>query len=163
MATRLDKAREYRKVIDSAGMMLSDAQAVECKSLYRQWDTLIGATITEGEAGEAFKFLYGNDLYKYIGALPHTFSAEWVPCVGTESLYARIDESHAGTLDDPIPYEGNMELLAGLYYVQGGIVYHCFRDTGIPVYSPLSELVGLYVEAVDAEGKTYSGLLEDEG
>ena len=162
MATRTERAREYRKVIDSAGMMLSDVQAVECKSLYRQWESLIGATITEGESGEVFKFLHGEDLYKYIGALPHTFAAQWVPGVGTESLYARIDESHAGTLDDPIPYEGNMELVSGMYYTQDGIVYHCWRDTGIPVYSPLSELVGLYVEVVDAEDKTYSGLLEDE-
>lgn len=143
---RVDRAREYREVIDRAGLLLGDAQAAEVKEIYRQWDSLIGATITEGEEGEVFKFLHGTDLYKFIGTLPHTFAREWEPGVGTESLYARIDETHAGTIDDPIPYEGNMELLSGLYYTQDAVVYLCTRDTGNPVYSPLKELVGLYVE-----------------
>ena len=66
--------------------------------------------------------------------------------MGTESLYERIDETHAGTIDDPIPYEGNMALTAGLYYSQGGVIYLCTRDTVNPVYNALADLVGLYVE-----------------
>ena len=53
---------------------------------------------------------------------------------------------HAGTLDDPIPYDGNMELTEGLYYIQDEIVYLCTRSSGQPVYHALSALVGLYVE-----------------
>ena len=41
-----------------------------------------------------------------------------------------------------------MELYAGLYYTQDSVTYHCTRDTGNPVYQPLAELVGIYVEAV---------------
>ena len=41
-----------------------------------------------------------------------------------------------------------MELTAGLYYTQGGVTYLCNRSTGQPVYNALSELVGLYVEAI---------------
>lgn len=162
MGTRLDKARDYRKVIDTAGAMLTDSQAVECKSLYRQWDKLIGVTI-EAEEGVVHKFLYGDDLYKFIGAYPHTFSAEWVPGVGTESLYTRIDEEHEGTIDDPIPYNGNMALVEGLYYAQDGVTYYCWRSTGIPVYNTLAELVGLYVEVAETESnKSSSGLLTEE-
>lgn len=54
----------------------------------------------------------------------------------------------AGTADDPIPYEGNMALENGKYYSQDGVVYRCTRDTGNPVFHALSELVGLYVEAI---------------
>lgn len=64
----------------------------------------------------------------------------------TESLWEEICESHAGTLDDPIPYSGNMALTAGLYYIQDYTIYRCTRDTGIPVYNRLAELVGVYVE-----------------
>lgn len=64
------------------------------------------------------------------------------------ALYVRVDEAHAGTLADPIPYDGNMALKAGLYYTQDGEVYLCNRDTGSAVYNALSELVGLYVEKV---------------
>ena len=31
---------------------------------------------------------------------------------------------------------------------QDGVTYLCYRNTGNPVYHPLSALVGLYVEAV---------------
>ena len=63
-------------------------------------------------------------------------------------FWEQVCESHTGTEDDPIPYEGNMALTAGLYYVQDGVVYRCIRDTGNPVYHRLEELVGLYVEEV---------------
>ena len=73
---------------------------------------------------------------------------DWVPGVGTESIYTHIDETHDGTQYDPIPYDGNMALTSGLYYVQDWVVYQCTRDTGNPVYHALNELAGLYVEKV---------------
>ena len=66
------------------------------------------------------------------------------------ALYVRVDETHTGDQYDPIPYDGNMALTAGLYYTQDGVTYLCNRDTGIAVYNALSELVGLYVEEVQA-------------
>jgi hypothetical protein len=39
-----------------------------------------------------------------------------------------------------------MALEAGKYYVQDGVIYRCIRDTENPVYSPLAQLVGTYVE-----------------
>lgn len=157
MGYRLDAAREYRKKIDAATAMLSDEQAVEVKELYREWTELIGQTVQQG-----YKFRHEDKLYKTLQP-EYTFVEQYVPgSTGTESLFAVIDEAHAGTLDDPIPYEGNMELVSGMYYAQYGVVYHCFRGTGIPVYSPLSELVGLYVEVVDDSDKSSSGLLTEE-
>ena len=75
----------------------------------------------------------------------HTSQAGWEP-ENAASLWTEICESHAGTLEDPIPYSGNMALESGKYYMQDGKVYRCIRDTGNPVYNALSELVGLYVE-----------------
>ena len=48
----------------------------------------------------------------------------------------------------PSPYDGNMELLVGLYYVQNGVTYLCNRNTGQPVYNALADLVGMYFEEV---------------
>lgn len=45
---------------------------------------------------------------------------------------------------------GNMALESGKYYLQGGVTYLCTRDTGIAVYQPLADLVGVYVEEVTA-------------
>ena len=42
-----------------------------------------------------------------------------------------------------------MELENGKYYSQDGVTYLCTRDTGIPVYNPLKDLVGIYVEVAE--------------
>lgn len=74
--------------------------------------------------------------------------SHYVPGMGTESLFERIDEQHDGSKYDPIPYIGNMALESGKYYSQDGVVYLCTRDTGTAVYNALADLVGLYVETV---------------
>lgn len=119
---------------------LTDVQAITVKNLYPEWKTVIGQTIERG-----YKFTYEGTLYK---TLQDTLliQEQYVPGQGTESLYAVIDETHAGTKEDPIPYNGNMALENGTYYTQGGKVYLCNRDTGQPVYQALADLIGLYVE-----------------
>lgn len=137
---------KYRAAIEAGSNAVerSDAESLKVKGIYPAWADLIGYTVVE-QAG--FKFTHNGQLYKTIPAT-HSFSAEWVPGEGTESIYTRIDEAHTGNYDDPIPYNGNMELFEGLYYSQGGVVYLCTRSTGQPVYHDLSTLVGLYVEVV---------------
>lgn len=119
-----------------------DAHALTVAPLHPEWAKLVGATVSAG-----YRFRHEGKLYRVLAA-NHTFAANWVPGVGTESLYVRIDETHAGTGDDPIPYDGNMELTEGLYYVQDDVVYLCTRSTGAPVYNALADLVGIYVESV---------------
>ena len=145
MNMTLKQARAYRAAIEAGSNAVerSDAEALTVKGIYPVWESLIGQTVDK----PGFKFTHQGDLYKTIPE-KHTFAAEWVPGVGTESLYTRIDEAHAGTLADPIPYNGNMELTEGLYYSQNGVVYLCNRSSGQPVYHDLSALIGLYVEAV---------------
>ena len=122
---------------------VDDQTALRMVSYYPAWDELICKTVDKAD----FRFTYGGKLYKTIPA-NHTFQADWIPGVGTESLYTRIDEEHDGTQYDPIPYDGNMALEAGKYYIQDYVIYLCNRDTGNPVYNPLAELVGLYVDGV---------------
>lgn len=122
-------------------LAVDDSTALRMAEFYPEWKALIGTAADKA----GFKFTHDGELYKTIPE-QHTFQADWVPGVGTESIYTRIDESHAGTLSDPIPYSGNMALEAGKYYSQGGAVYLCVRDTVNPVYNDLAELVGLYVE-----------------
>ena len=139
------RATQLRPIIEQAAQSLDDATALQSKELYPRWEELVkkGSVDTDGESG--YRFFYGGNLYRCRNGNP-TFAQEWIPGVGTESLYERIDETHAGTIDDPIPYEGNMALTAGLYYSQGGVIYLCTRDTVNPVYNALADLVGLYVE-----------------
>ena len=120
---------------------VDDNTALRMRDFYPEWETLIGKTVNVAN----FKFQYNGELYKTIHTT-HTFQSNWVPNVGTESLYVRIDEVHDGTVEDPISYNGNIELVEGLYYIQDDAIYKCTRSTGIPVYNTLAELVGIYVE-----------------
>lgn len=119
---------------------LSDTEALQMKSWYPAWSEAVGKQLNAGE-----KYQHGGRLWKVLQS--HTAQEQWKPGEpGTESLYTEVTESHAGTLEDPIPYNNNMELEAGRYYSQDGVIYLCTRDTGISVYNPLKDLVGIYVE-----------------
>ena len=136
-------ATALRGIIETAVQSIEDdAVALAAAPLYPAWGDL-----TEGTALEyGMRIRHDGKLYRVLTA--HALQSNWIPGEGTESLYACIDEIHAGTADDPIPYEGNMNLTIGKHYIQNGVVYLCILDTGNPVYHALADLVGLYVEAV---------------
>ena len=140
---KLKDAKMYRAAIEAGANAVerSDLDALAVKDIYPAWDSLIGQTVNVD-----FKLTHDGKLYKVIQA--HTVQSDWIPGVGTESLYAVIDEGHTGAEDDPIPNDGNMELFEGMYYIQNGVPYRCTRNSGQPVYHALSDLVGLYVEVV---------------
>lgn len=122
---------------------VDDNTALRMMDYYPAFEELCGKAYTAEKAG--YKFQYGGKLYKTRQA-NYTFVAHYPPEAGTESLYEAINETHSGTAADPIPYDGNMALTAGLYYVQDYTVYLCNRDTGAPIYRALADLVGVYVE-----------------
>ena len=119
-------------------LTVDDNTALRMTEFYPEW-----AADTEYTA--EYKVQCNGKLWRCRQA--HTSQAGWEP-ENTASLWTEICESNAGTLEDPIPYSGNMALESGKYYMQDGKVYRCIRDTGNPVYNALSELVGLYVEEV---------------
>lgn len=142
----LSEARKHRAVMEQAVQSLDDTTALTAILLHPKWEP---DTVYTAEAGRpvGYKVRRDNKLWKL--RQEHISQTGWEPgAVGTESLWEEVNETHTGELTDPIPYEGNMALTAGLYYIQGGVIYLCTRDTENPVYQPLSELVGVYVEEV---------------
>lgn len=117
---------------------VDDNTALRMRTYYPQWAS--GADYTVG-----YKVQHGGKLWRCRQA--HSAITGWEP-PNVASLWEQVCESHTGAEDDPIPYEGNMALVAGLYYAQDYRLYRCIRDTGNPVYHRLEELVGLYVEEV---------------
>ena len=116
---------------------VDDNTALRMTKFYPEWNA--GQTYTAG-----YKIQHGGKLWRCLQA--HTSQKGWEPATATAALWEQICETHSGTPDDPIPYDGNMALEAGKYYMQDGAVYLCTRDTVNPVYNPLSDLVGIYVE-----------------
>lgn len=119
-------------------LAVDDNTALRMREFYPEW-----APGTEYPVGH--KVQRNGKLWRTVQA--HTAQTGWEP-ENAASLWEQINETHDGTLDDPIPYSGNMALVAGLYYHQDYEIFRCTRDTGNPVYNPLVELVGLYVEIV---------------
>lgn len=135
----LSNALALRAAMDKAGEHLTDAQALEAKAIYPTWLSVIGQEVAEGK-----RLRYGDKLYTVRQA--HTVQEIYPPGMDTAALYAEISDSHSGTVEDPIPYDGNMELSQGLYYSQDSVIYLCTRSSGQPLYHALADLVGLYVE-----------------
>lgn len=123
---------------------VDDNTALRMKEFYPAWEPGIVYTAAAGRP-VGYKVQKDGKLWKL--RQEHTSQIGWEP-ENAASLWEQINETHAGTLDDPIPYEGNMALESGKHYVQGGVIYRCIRDTGNPVYNALADLVGLYVETV---------------
>ena len=125
-------------------LTVDDQTALRMAAFYPEWNCLIGQTVDKAE----YKFQHNGNLYKTIPA-NHTFQADWVPGVGTESIYVRIDEAHDGTKYDPIPAARGMEYVYGLYYTdsEDRKLYLCHRTgeleggTVVLQYLP-HELVG---------------------
>lgn len=138
-----ERALQLRPIMEQASQSLDDAVALTAVELFPQWKELVkkGAEVEKG-----FRFQHDGKLYR-TEQPKYTFVEQYVPGeVGTESLFSKVDEAHAGTREDPIPYEKNMEIYEGLYYTQNNVLYQCIRSSGQPLYHDLSVLIGSYVE-----------------
>lgn len=143
--TYTERALQLRPVIEKASQSLEDAVALTAVELFPNWKVMVEKS---EKVAKGFRFQYEGRLYR-TEQPEYTFVAHYVPgSTGTESLFSLVDESHKGTIDDPIPFEKNMEIYKGMYYTQNGVLYLCIRDSGQPLYHDLALLVGNYVEVV---------------
>ena len=120
-AEALDRIRERSRPLtesDVVSMLLAqniqsievdDNTALRMKGFYPEWEP--GKTYEEKH-----KVTRNGKLYKIRQA--HTAQAGWEPENAT-ALFAEICETHDGTLEDPIPYDGNMALEMGKHYITG--------------------------------------------
>ena len=148
---RLKRTNELikRNTEEMNELNLSAVDALEVVEWFPKW----GVDFKEGDAiTKGTKFQYEGKLYAVLQ--DHTILAHYYPSINTASLYVEVTPEYndqgeeLGTLENPIPYEGNMVLENGKYYIQNEVVYLCNRDSGNPVYHALKDLVGLYVEVV---------------
>ena len=119
-------------------LSVDDRTALRMKDFYPTWT----ADITYGTD---FKVSHGGKLWRVRQV--HTSQVGWEP-ENAPALWEQINEVYEGTPHDTIPYDGNMALEQGKYYIQDDKIHLCERDTVNPVYQPLRDLVGLYVKEV---------------
>ena len=152
--TYTERALQLRPVIEQASQSLDDSTALTAVELFPKWKDLCekevkddnGAVSKGVEVEKGFRFQHEGKLYR-TEQPKYKFVAHYVPgAPGTESLFSKVDEDHSGTIDDPIPYEKNMEIYKGLYYIQYDVKYLCIRSSEQPLQHDLSVLVGHFVE-----------------
>lgn len=132
--------KPYRDAIVLGAQTLPPEVAEKVPLFYDPWDG-DGHQYAVGD-----RCSYGEPLTVYEVRQPHTSQSDWTPDIAV-SLYKKVADGDQGdTPDNPIPYDGNMELFEGKYYSQDNVVYVCTRDSINPLYNDLKDLVHIYVE-----------------
>lgn len=140
---RTGKAKQLRKLLELQTENLTDQEALEVATFVERWKP-----DTHYKADKRVSVQDGEDVILYKVVQAHTSQAQYPPSQATAALYAMIDVEHAGTLEDPIPYAVNMEVYAGKYYTEDGILYKCIRDSGVALQNKAADLVGNYFEVI---------------
>lgn len=130
--------KTLRSMMEKAAVSLNDSDALDAVELYPEWEVDVAYTLGQ-------RIRYEGKLYR----VRQSHTSLFPPSIDTAALYEEVEKPGQGdTPDNPIYYDNNMALVLGKYYAQFGVVYHCFRDTGVAVYNDLADLVGIYVEVV---------------
>lgn len=145
------EARVLRMTIETAVISLPDDQAAQAPSLSQPW--VVGEEV---EPGDRRYYAPTGLLYKVREGQGHTTQESWTPDK-TPAMWAVVDVTHAGTVEDPIPAAKGMDYVYGKYYSdpEDGKLYLCKRtgeEDGGTInlqYLP-HELIGQYFEAVEA-------------
>ena len=128
---------EFVRAVRAMTLTADDQTAAKAVFLYPLWQP--DKAVKTGD-----RLQYEGKLYKVIQN--HTTQAGHEPSIHTAALYTVINVENTGTIDDPIPWETNMECYKGKYYTWNGVLYKCIRDSGIALaYSP-DQLLGNYFE-----------------
>lgn len=149
---RTEKARQFRAAASLSAQTATDKQALTMPTMYDYWaeKTDYGG---EGEPKIVRRPADDRDqLYRC--QEPHTSQIGWEP-ENYPAGWVAINNSNAGSSDDPVPAVRGMEYTYGLYYVdpEDGNTYLCARigevegETVVLQYLP-HELVGQYFEEV---------------
>lgn len=145
MANNNDIYRALVKMaIKQARQITDDQEALAVKCLYKNWSKQLGRELTVGEYVQ-----HGDRLYRVLTT--HVAQANWEPGVGTESLFVIVDKTHAGTIDDSIPWNNNMECEEGKYYSEDGVIYLCVRASGIALQCKIADVLGNYFQLAEGE------------
>lgn len=111
---------------------IPDEQALEMPDLFKNWDEVLAAG-TELAANTVLNL--DGQLYRVVQAV--TPQAHQRPdSEGMLAIYRPIDQTHAGTQEDPIPFVYGMDTEQGKYYSHNGKLYLCNLTMPACVWPP---------------------------
>lgn len=136
------KAYKLRELIVKASASLTDTDALDGIELFDEW-----ATDTDYERGDRRR--YEGTLYKARQA--HTSQSIYPPNLVPALWEVVAPEGKGDSPDNPIEYDQSMAIEKGKYYIENDVIYICIRDSGVPLYTALANVIGNYVEVYVGE------------
>lgn len=131
------KLEKLRQLIIKSSASLSDTDALEAVELFDEWKP-----DTDYSIGDRRR--YEGVLYKCRQA--HTSQEIYPPNIVPALWEVVAPEGKGDSPDNPIEYDQSMVLEQGKFYIENDVVYICIRDSGVPLYTALANVVGNYVE-----------------
>lgn len=111
---------------------IPDEQALEMPDLFRTWDEALAAG---EELGANTVLNLDGQLYRVVQAVTPQ-EHQRPDGEGMLAIYRPIDQTHAGTQEDPIPFVYGMDTEQGKYYSSGGKTYLCNLTMTPCVWAP---------------------------
>ena len=147
---RKSEILKMRAVIEKAVQSLDDKTALTAVRLFPAWADLLTENyeFTTEDVAKGFRCKHGDVLYKVIQ--PHVIQAGWSPDLAP-AIFVAVNETNAGSIEDPIPAVAGMEYKKDLYYIYNDVIYLCIRqdtENGTVLHFTPDQLVGHYFEVV---------------
>ena len=130
-------AYKIKEMMHKASASLSDSDALEAVELFDEW-----LPDTDYERGDRRR--YEGTLYK--ARQGHTSQSIYPPNLVPALWEVVAPEGKGDSPDNPIEYDQSMAIEEGKFYIENNVVYICIRDSGVPLYTALANVVGNYVE-----------------
>lgn len=125
--------------LKASAPIIDDGMAIKVKAFYPDW-------LSEGSYISGDRRVYADRLYKC--RQTHTDQGVYTPDQ-MPAMWEVIDESHAGTIDDPIIYVVPMEVFEDKYYIYADVLYKCTCNSGQALTHTPDQLVGIYFEVAN--------------
>ena len=137
-----EHAIKLRQMIVKASASLTDTDALQSMELFDQWKP-------DTDYAEGDRRRWDGRLYKCRQA--HTSQAIYPPSI-TPALWEVVaPECKGDSPDNPIEYDQSMAIEKGKFYRENDVIYICIRDSGVPLYTALANVIGNYVEVYVGE------------
>lgn len=131
------KLNKLRELIVKASASLSDTDALQAVELYAEWEADTEYFIGDRKRHEGI-------LYKC--RQTHTSQSIYPPNLVPALWEVVAPEGKGDSPDNPIEYNQSMAIEKGKFYIENDVIYLCTRDSGVPLYTALANVIGNYVE-----------------
>lgn len=131
------KLNKLREMIIKSSASLSDTDALQAVELFDEW-----LPDTDYSIGDRRR--YDGVLYKARQA--HTSQEIYPPNIVPALWEVVAQEGKGDSPDNPIEYDQSMAIEKGKFYIENDVIYVCIRDSGVPLYTALANVIGNYVE-----------------